>query len=138
MDSSAITALALREEGAAEIDEMLDRAEDHDLGAVSLDLAKVEAVNAVWKHCSLLKDLRPAAASRLVEGIEGLNYEFRRLDPPMLADAFQIAQKHRVTVYDSVFIELLRRVKGILVTADGRQAAVARNYGKVVLVGSDR
>ncbi len=101
-------------------------------GGVSFDLALKETANAIWKKV-VLGELHESVALSIIGDLAG--------DPPfLLADqskylleAFKIAVKHRLTVYDTLFIALARAESLELVTADEKQfkAALEENVRAV-------
>ncbi len=52
----------------------------------------------------------------------------------LIIDAFELAVKHQITIYDALFIVLAKRLKLSLVTSDTRQAKIAKGEDIEVLV----
>lgn len=97
-------------------------------GAITLDLSIKEVANALWR-----KILSQEAE---VEDVEEILRDLIRSDAikihrqeDYLIAAFKTAIKHRITVYDSLFIELARSAKIELVTSDDKQAEAAKKEG---------
>ena len=134
LDSSAISRLVLQEEGWEAVDEIVGRAEDHDLVPRSLEFAKLETANSIWKQLTLLKRIDLAKAMLFVESLECHPFDYVKADEVILKEAVRIGQKHRLTVYDAAFIALAARDGSRLVTIDGEQAAIAKKYVSTVLV----
>ncbi len=107
-----------------------ERAREQIRGATTLDLAIIEATNAVWKKLTLTKELDERSANIIIEVLtahlpkaievrSGLDY---------LERAFEIAKEEKVTVYDALFVALAESLNGDLITCDEKQYEVALKY----------
>ena len=104
-----------REEGWQKVEEhILD-------GVITLDLAAKEIANALWKKAlkseveehlvrEILNDLIKARAIKIMSQDE------------LIIDAFELAVKHQITIYDALFIAFAKKLKLSLITSDARQA----------------
>lgn len=127
IDSSALIKYFTREIGWERVRElMMD-------GVITIDLAIKEVANALWKKVirgetnydtaltiikTLLEDTIPIIDQR-----------------EYLMKALELAVKHRITIYDAIFIVLALEKNMELITSDKAQAAVAEKIGvKVTLV----
>jgi len=127
IDSSALIKYFAREIGWERVRElMMD-------GVITIDLAIKEVANALWKKVirgetnydtaltiikTLLEDTIPIIDQR-----------------EYLMKALELAVKHRITIYDAIFIVLALEKNMELITSDKAQAAVAEKIGvKVTLV----
>jgi predicted nucleic acid-binding protein len=118
IDSSIFVKYLSRENGFEKAAKVIEE------GGISFDLALKETVNAIWKKVSL-KELSERAAFSIINDLVS--------DPPFLiadqkkylVDAFKMALKHGLTVYDTLFIALARTENLELVTADQKQFKVA-------------
>ncbi len=127
IDSSALVKYFSREEGWQKVEEhILD-------GVITLDLAVKEIANALWKKAlkseveehlvrEILNDLIKARAIKIMSQDE------------FIIDAFELAVKHQITIYDALFIAFAKRLKLSLITSDTRQAKIAKEEGIEVLV----
>ncbi|MEM3607705.1 MAG: type II toxin-antitoxin system VapC family toxin [Candidatus Bathyarchaeia archaeon] len=122
IDSSSLTKYFSREDGWQKVGEILLE------GAITLDLSIKEVANALWR-----KVLSQEAE---VEDVEEILRDLIRSDAikihrqeDYLIAAFKTAIKHRITVYDSLFIELARSAKIELVTSNDKQAEAAKKEG---------
>ncbi|MGC9105869.1 MAG: type II toxin-antitoxin system VapC family toxin [Thermoprotei archaeon] len=107
-----------------------ERAREQIRGATTLDLAIIEATNAVWKKLTLTKELDERSANIIIEVLTThlpKAVEVRNsLD--YLKRAFEIAKEERVTVYDALFVALAESLNEDLVTCDEKQYEVALKY----------
>ena len=126
-DSSALIKYFTREPGWERVRELLTE------GVITLDLAIKEVANALWKMVvrgEMGYDTALTIIRTLLEGaipvVDERDY---------LARALELAAKHKVTVYDALFIALALEKSAELVTSDKLQAAAAEKAGvKVVVV----
>jgi predicted nucleic acid-binding protein len=119
-DASAIAALYLPEKLSEEVEKALAGADS----VSSLDLAAYEVLNVVWKHARRGLISREAAleiAGEVLQLFKTLEvYSYREILP----DALEIALEKRVTVYDSAYVALAKKLGATLLTLD-RQIAQA-------------
>ncbi len=109
-------------------------------GEYTLDLARYELTNAVWKECCLRNLLSPEAAERLlgiivraVDRMEALGLK------GLEADALRFARDLRLTAYDASYVAASMRHGLVLVTEDERlrraASAVVESVGLRELIG---
>ncbi|HLF06536.1 MAG TPA: type II toxin-antitoxin system VapC family toxin [Thermoplasmata archaeon] len=134
LDSSAISRMVLLEDGWESVDEVIQRAEDHDLVPRSLEFAKLEALSSIWKHVALFRKLDLTRALLLVESLstQPINYEVA--DDALMKHALELGVRHRHSTYDTSFVALAKRTGGMLVTTDEKLSKIAAKYVKVLLV----
>ena len=127
IDASALVKYLLRERGWRGVEGYLER------GVYSVDHVVKEAANAVWKHSVLRGMIEADLAMELYKVLKMLIGDVITLEPQerYMDDAVKIAFQARVTVYDALYIAQALS-KGELLTADSRQAAVARRLGVTV------
>lgn len=99
-------------------------------GQTTLELARYELLNIIWKHSTLTKTITPEEAEELalycirtldemdVETING--YEERIL---------KTAMQNRLAVYDSAYLSIALEKKCILVSEDLKQRKIAEKMG---------
>lgn len=127
IDSSVLVKFLSREEGFEDAAKVIGE------GGVSFELALKEAANALWKKV-ILRELAESVALEVVGDMAS--------DPPLLLadqgkylpEAFKIAVRRGLTVYDALFIALARGEKLELVTADEKQFKAAVDEGVHVLM----
>ena len=125
IDSSALAALLLKEEGWKKMREILRKK------PYTLELAIKEAANSIWKRAKLLRDIDESKALTILEDLLKLRRTALRIEPQdiYLAQALKIALKNDATIYDSLFIAQALAKKAILVTLDKKQAEIADKWG---------
>jgi predicted nucleic acid-binding protein len=83
------------------------------------DLAFAESLNVIWKHVSLIKDLKPEEAMPATEDLTRIYNELDIVETREVAkETTQIALTLNITVYDALFVAAAQKVNGILYTAD--------------------
>jgi predicted nucleic acid-binding protein len=85
----------------------------------TVDLALAEGLNVIWKHTSILKDLKVEEANPAVEDLtriyDGLNIIAAR---EITVEAMQVALTQTIAVYDALYIAAAQKINGTLYTAD--------------------
>ncbi|MDJ0271435.1 MAG: type II toxin-antitoxin system VapC family toxin [Candidatus Caldarchaeum sp.] len=119
IDSSILASFILKEPGWEKIKELM-------LDAVTVDLAIKEVFNALLIACQTGR-ITFEDAQKKAEALEKLitiNVKtFNQED--ILMESFELAYKEKLTIYDSLFIVLARKLKLPLATKDRRQHEVA-------------
>jgi len=125
IDASALVAYLLREEGFECIRDLL-----HSSRTLSPDLAAKEAANAILVALRRGRISR-SQASRVFSALKlilaGVVEVYPELE--LLEEAYSIALATSLTIYDSLYIALARRVRGRLATRDRRQYEAAKRLG---------
>ncbi|AIC14469.1 type II toxin-antitoxin system VapC family toxin [Nitrososphaera viennensis] len=93
---------------------------------VSPDLALYEVVNAVWKHETVLKDIKDGRPylDVLSKLVSARAVRFVKPDKKIIGQAYQLASKKRCTFYDAVFVVLALELGLELKTFDEAQRAL--------------
>jgi predicted nucleic acid-binding protein len=93
---------------------------------VSPDLALYEVVNALWKHETLIGDLRDSQQriELLLDLVSNQRVQLVRPDKKLLNETYALSLKHRLPIYDSIFIALALQLKMELATFDSKQSTV--------------
>jgi predicted nucleic acid-binding protein len=85
----------------------------------TVDIALAECLNVIWKHATLLTDLKvedtKSAVEYLLKIYSGLSVIMTR---DLADETMTIAQTMKVPVYDALYIALAKKVNGTLYTAD--------------------
>ena len=78
--------------------------------------------NSIWKHQFLLKDIEdgPSFLSVFYELIESGAINIIRYSKKMFLEAYALAGKHKVTVYDATFLHLALETGMELKSLDAR------------------
>ncbi|MCD6592807.1 type II toxin-antitoxin system VapC family toxin [Candidatus Bathyarchaeota archaeon] len=125
IDSSALAAFLLKEEGWKRVREILREK------PYTIELAIKEVANSIWKRAKLLKDVDENKALTILGDLLKLRRTALRIEPQdiYLGQALEIALKNDATIYDSLFITQALAKKAILVTLDKKQAEIANKMG---------
>ncbi|MEM2588074.1 MAG: type II toxin-antitoxin system VapC family toxin [Candidatus Bathyarchaeia archaeon] len=105
-------------------------------GNYTLDLAKYELGNLVWKRRALMKDLERDECKRLMEIIKGALNLMEVLDVECYeADVVELAGDLNLTFYDASYIFLAKSKSIPLVTEDKDIRNRVGNYIRVLSIG---
>lgn len=119
IDSSALTKYAAKEPD-------WEKVEKHITMADSLELALKETANALWKKIQK-NEIELESAKKIVKTLSETVWFF---DQRRYMDrALEIAAKHKVTVYDALFLACAEIEKSKLVSCDGSQLRIASELG---------
>lgn len=123
VDSSSLAKYILREEGWEDVRKHLAGE------AYSLTLALAEVSNAIWKHHAVHGRVSGSEASVMLEALKKMR-DVVHFEPTedYLSDAFEIAVKERIPVYDALYLAQAKRL-GSLLTSDRRQGEVGAKLG---------
>jgi predicted nucleic acid-binding protein len=93
---------------------------------VSPDLDLYEVVNTLWKHETLIGDLRDSQQriELLLDLVSNERVQLVRPDKKLLSETYELSIKHRLPIYDSIFIALALQLKMDMATFDSKQSAV--------------
>jgi|SRR5579864_5236380 len=119
LDSSVVSKFVLKESGWITV-------EQHIAGSNSIELALKETSNALWKK--IVKGEVELDSAKQI--IKILSETLWFLDQSRyLARALEIAAKHGITVYDSLFLACAQTEGLVLVSCDDKQLEVAGVLG---------
>ena len=126
IDASALVKYVIREEGWNRVYQILK----NEPLVFSLPLALKEVANALWKQSRLKNKMTSEDAQALLRLVTLLFQGERRIiavepQEAYLEEAMKIALRHKITVYDSLYIAQAKK-HGELITADRFQALVAQ------------
>ena len=100
------------------------------VSSCSVDLIVKEVANSIWKafHRGLIS--KDNADKKFLALISLININVKLYEQSrIIQEAYTIAMKHNITIYDSIYIALAKKLKAKLVTLDKRQHLVAKNEG---------
>jgi predicted nucleic acid-binding protein len=119
-DANALVKLALQEPGSAEVRKIVRSILSNDEEEVaSVDIALAEALNALWKHNSLIKDLDNKKYSLAFTEILELWPNISEIPTKTIAEeASGIAKSSSLTFYDSLYVAASIKNKAPLLTFD--------------------
>jgi len=123
IDSSTLIKYVAKEENWEEVEEYLKE------GCVTLDLATKETANALVKK-ALKNEVTTETAKEIINYLP----KIVRITPQKehFSKAFEIAIKHKLTIYDALFIALSVNTNMPLLTSDEKQAKASKEYGVAV------
>ena len=93
----------------------------------TLELAVEEVANAIWRRTRLLGDISEQKATTLLNDLLEIKRNILRTEQQdqYLHQALNISLRHKITLYDSLFIAQAVSKKATLVTSDKKQYEVA-------------
>jgi predicted nucleic acid-binding protein len=131
LDSSVIAAVFFPEEITKKAIDILEQSD-----GITTDLAYAEVANVAWKRTARATTDPAAIRSSLSDCIAFIA-ETCDVIPSrdLLVPAYDLACRHRITVYDALFVAAAARCGVPLVTADTKLAAAAKETCEILLVG---
>ena len=122
IDASSLAKYVNREEGWEIVEEyLLD-------GCVTVELAVKEVLNSIWKRVmrgDLDKESGLSLCRTFIENIMVRIYPQEEL----YFDAIEISLRNDVTIYDSLYISLAKKLDTPLITSDVKQSNIAKREG---------
>jgi len=93
---------------------------------VSPDLVLYEVANTLWKHETLIGDLRDSQQriELLLDLVSNERVQLVRPDRKLLNETYALSLKHRLPIYDSIFVALALQLRIELATFDNKQSSV--------------
>jgi len=122
VDSSSLVKFFSKEEGWEKVTQIIKE------GVITLDLSIKEVANALWKKILIGEINEDLAIKILYDLLKGETIIIVNQDE-YLIEAFKIANRNKITIYDSLFIALAKSKDLELVTSDKRQYEIAKNEG---------
>lgn len=93
-----------------------------------LEIGLAEAANVLWKHEVIFKAITPDYTRQVMGNLRAIPLHLHLIES-YLDDALNIGRLHHMAIYDALYIALAHELDVPLITADGRQEAVARQVG---------
>ena len=123
IDSSALIKYIAKEENWEKVEEHLKE------GCVTVDLAIKETANALVKK-ALKNEVTTETAKEIINYLP----KIVRITPQKehFSKALEIAIKHKLVIYDALFIALSANTNTPLLTSDEKQAKTSKEYGVAV------
>ena len=132
LDASFLVKLVLEEEDSGSARSLVGSWARRGEVLIAPDLALPEALNAVWKHASKIGDLSEKEAIDSVEDLLRLWATLKVYPSKDIAlEAFKLALRENITVYDALYIQLSRSTGSALATFDVKLSKVAAKHGIV-------
>ena len=127
LDSSALAKFVNRERGWEEVERALEG------GCVTLELALKEVANSLWRRV-MRGDVEVEAVRAVMKDL--IDLKPFRLAPQeeLYSDALALASEAGIPIYDSLFIQLAKRLGTLLLTSDRDQAKAAEAAGVKAII----
>ncbi|MCD6349141.1 MAG: type II toxin-antitoxin system VapC family toxin [Candidatus Korarchaeota archaeon] len=121
-DSSVLVRYFSKEEGWENAEKVIEQ------GVVTLELAVKEVANGLWKKV-LRREMAEEDAIRIILDLASGGVIRLEDQGKYLEEAFDIAVRRGITIYDALFISLAKGRELEFVTCDGKQGKVAEEEG---------
>ena len=120
VDASALAAFVLKEPGWKELSRYL-------VNSISVDHIVKEVSNSIWRACIVKKVIDVEQALKLYGILKSLIGANILLEPEerYVGEAFKLALKNGITVYDALYVALAKEKRLPLLTLDEGQAKAA-------------
>ena len=125
IDSSALTKYLTKEKNWQKIEEFIKE------GCATLDLAIKETANALIKK-TLKKEVDAETAKEII--VRSPRIVKIMPQKEQFPKAMEIATKHKITIYDALFIALASNTNQPLLTSDRKQAETSKQYGVTTIL----
>ena len=130
IDASALVKIVIEEHSSKEARREFKEALEKGWKIFAPDIALSEALNALWKHHVLLKDLDEEGFWGAVEDLLMLWRGLASCRTTDIArEAVELAVKHRTTVYDALYLTLAVKNNATLLSFDENLRNVAEELG---------
>lgn len=101
----------------------------------TVDLALAEGLNVVWKHASILKDLKLEEVKAVTEDFIRVFDALKIITARELEEkAMSIALEQNIPVYDAIYIAATQKLQGTLYTADQKLHTTANKITNTKLL----
>jgi len=135
LDSNIIIKLVITEPGSEEVRKFILESLEKGASMYSVDIALAEALNALWKHVSIHRDLKVEDAESAAEDLARIYGKLNIVATGEVSrEALKLSLTHNITVYDALYIAAARKLKATLYTADGKLYRVARKLSSSKLL----
>ena len=122
IDSSSLVKFFSKEKDWEKIAQIIEE------GVITLDLSIKEVANALWKKI-LIGEMNEDLAIKILSDLLKREAMIIVNQDEYLIEAFKIANRNKITIYDSLFISLAKSKNLELVTSDIKQYETAKNEG---------
>jgi predicted nucleic acid-binding protein len=122
IDSSSLVKFFSKEEGWEKVAQIIKE------GVITLDLSIKEVANALWKKI-IIGEMNEDLAIKILYDLLKSEAIIIVNQDEYLIEAFKIANRNKITIYDSLFIALAKSKNRELVTSDKKQYEIAKNEG---------
>lgn len=127
IDASAIIKIIITEDDSAIARKIFSKITEEGEPLLSPNIVLSEVMNGLWKHYALRKDI---SLQHLETARDNLSMIYDNLDissqVDLAEDALNIAIKHKITVYDSLYVALSTKMRAPLFTFDKKLKTKAK------------
>lgn len=130
IDASALAAYLLHEEGSEAVRRFLDE------GVDSIELVFKETANAllVAERTRRISRNQADICMEALKTLMGHNVRAVEDQEALPGESYKSACKHEVSIYDTLYVLLAKRMGARLLTKDAKQAQLARKEGVEVIL----
>jgi predicted nucleic acid-binding protein len=126
LDSNILVKLVIGEEDSEDARLAIDGFSKKGYDFCTVDIALAEGLNALWKHCCLVKDLKTDEARVAADDFAKIFLGLNIVPTSDLHEAaMEIALTHNIAPYDSLYAAASKKLGGTLYTADQKLYTVA-------------
>ena len=119
LDANALVKLVIKEESSLKAEKEIEKAIENGEVLASPEIALAEALNAVWKHFSLVKDINRTELNDSTEKLLFIWNRITKLETQTLAQkAIGIAAENHLNAYDSLYVAACKSNNAPLLTFD--------------------
>ena len=129
LDASFLVKLVLEENGSENARNLARSWAKGGETLATIDLALPEALNAIWKHSLRIGDLERDEAINSARDLLRVWATLRVYPSKEIAEeAFRLALKEDITVYDALYIQLAKSLRAGLATFDEKLSRIAAKH----------
>ena len=122
IDSSSLVKFFSKEEGWEKVAQIIKE------GVITLDLSIKEVANALWKKI-VIGEMNDDLAIKILYDLLKSEAIIIVNQDDYLVEALKIANRNKITIYDSLFIALAKSKNLDLVTSDKKQYEITKKEG---------
>jgi len=122
IDSSSLVKFFSKEEGWEKVAQIIKE------GVITLDLSIKEVANALWKKI-VIGEMNDDLAIKILYDLLKSEAIIIVNQDEYLIEALKIANRNKITIYDSLFIALAKSKNLDLVTSDKKQYEITKKEG---------
>jgi len=127
LDSSILVKLVTGEAGSEEARKTVTSSLRDACALHTVDVALADALNALWKHVKIHRDLEAEEAKLAAQDLQKIWYRLGVIPTSELSkESLGTAMKLNISVYDSLYVAAAQKVRARLYIADKRLFEASR------------